>query len=361
VELEWAAQFGAGQLLAETTLYHSHEPYFRQHLPWRVGLVKLDVGPVVVAHLHRSVPSAPASVQIVARLDRAGHAALVARLPGEDIIMNDDPNIRQMSCDPRGLNVLITDATTAVGESLVRGFIEAGAKQVWAGAPPGKALRKPASGSIVVTPLDVRNSDSVRRAAESVGSDIDVLVNSSRHEAGSALVPAGDSLAPAGGSLPAGDSLADRSVVANRSVASRSVIAADSAQEEMGVNYFGLVHLSQYFAPLMQARAASGITAWVNLLSVYAMCNLPSQPTFSASMAAALSLSQALRAQVRPSGLRVVNVFAGPVSPESLARSVVGALRDGLEDCYPGEVAQDLLARWLESPKALERELAAHG
>jgi short-subunit dehydrogenase len=129
----------------------------------------------------------------------------------------------------------------------------------------------------------------------------------------------------------------------------------------MGVNYFGLVHLSQYFAPLMQARAASGITAWVNLLSVYAMCNLPSQPTFSASMAAALSLSQALRAQVRPSGLRVVNVFAGPVSPESLARSVVGALRDGLEDCYPGEVAQDLLARWLESPKALERELAAHG
>jgi NAD(P)-dependent dehydrogenase (short-subunit alcohol dehydrogenase family)/uncharacterized OB-fold protein len=325
VGLEWTAQSGEGQLIAETTLHHSHEPYFRQHLPWRVGLVKLDVGPTIVAHLHRSVPCAPAAVRIVARLDRAGHAALVARLPGEDIIMNDDPNIRQMSCDPRGLNVLITDATTGVGEALVRGFIEAGAKQIWAGAPPGKALRKPASGSIVVTPLDVRNSDSVKRAAESVGSDIDILVNSSRYEGGSGLV------------------------------------AADSAQEEMTVNYFGLVHLSQYFAPLMQTRAASGIAGWVNLLSVYAICNLPSQPTFSASMAAALSLSQALRAQVRTSGLRVVNVFAGPVSPEALARSVVGALGDGLEDCYAGEVAQDLLARWRESPKVLERELAANG
>ena len=325
VDLEWTAQSGTGQLIAETTLHHSHEPYFRQHLPWRVGLVRLEAGPTIVAHLHRCVPAAPAAVQIVARLDRAGHAALIARLPGEDITMTDDPNIRQMSCDPRGLNILITDATTAVGESLVRGFIEAGAKQIWAGAPPGKALRKPASGSIVVTPLDVRNSESVRRAAQSVGAQIDVVVNNSRHEAGS------------------------------------EVVSAEIAQEEMAVNYFGLVHLTEHFVPLLQARSADGITAWVNLLSIYAMCNLPSQPTFSASMAAALSLSQGLRARVQPNGLRVVNVFAGPVSPDSLARAICGALRDGVEDCYPGEVAQDLLARWLESPKTLERELAANG
>src|SRR5262249_8531646 len=132
--------------------------------------------------------------------------------------------------------------------------------------------------------------------------------------------------------------------------------AGAGAREEMDVNYFGLLHLAECFGPLLQAKAATGIAAWVNLLSVYAMCNLPSQATFSASMAAALSLSQALRARSRPTGLRVLNVFAGPLTPDSLARAVVAALREGTEDCYPGEVAQDLLARWLESPKVLERQ-----
>ncbi|MBV9590750.1 MAG: short-chain dehydrogenase, partial [Hyphomicrobiales bacterium] len=46
------------------------------------------------------------------------------------------------------------------------------------------------------------------------------------------------------------------------------------------------------------------------------------------------------------------------LSPEALARTVVDALERGLEDVYPGEVAKDLIARFLENPKALERELA---
>ena len=33
------------------------------------------------------------------------------------------------------------------------------------------------------------------------------------------------------------------------------------------------------------------------------------------------------------------------------------ALRDGLEDIYPGDVAQDIITRFRESQKALEREL----
>jgi NAD(P)-dependent dehydrogenase (short-subunit alcohol dehydrogenase family)/uncharacterized OB-fold protein len=325
VDLKWTLQSGSGQLIAETRLYHSHEAYFRQGQPWRVGLVRLDAGPTLVTHIHQSVPSAPAAVQVTARLDKAGQAALVARPPGEDIAMTDDPNIREMGCDPRGLNILVTDATTAVGESLVRGFIAAGAKQVWAGEPLGKILRVSGS-AIVATAIDVRSSDSVKRAADAFGSSIDILVNNSRHEVGTS---------------------------------EGADVSDETAREEMEVNYFGLLHLSQYFAPLMQARAASGISAWVNLLSVYALCNLPSQPTSSASMAAALSLSQALRARMRPAGLRVVNVFAGPVAPDSLARSVVAALREGVEDSYPGDVAQDILARWLESPKVLERELAA--
>jgi short-subunit dehydrogenase len=113
--------------------------------------------------------------------------------------------------------------------------------------------------------------------------------------------------------------------------------------------------------------------AWVNLLSIFALSNYPPHGTYSASKAAALSLSQALRAELQPAGVRVINVFPGPIddewdqlvlppklAPAAVAAAVVEALRGSAEDVYPGDVAQDWLARHLESPKTLERELTAH-
>ena len=94
----------------------------------------------------------------------------------------------------------------------------------------------------------------------------------------------------------------------------------------------------------------------------------------SPAKAAALSLAQCLRAEMRPAGIRVVNVFPGPidddwnqlmpapkVAPAALAGAIVKALRDGVEDVYPGDVAQEWLERWMDNPKVLERELAAGG
>ena len=67
-----------------------------------------------------------------------------------------------------------------------------------------------------------------------------------------------------------------------------------------------------------------------------------------------------------------MNVFPGPIddewnqllpppkiAPQGLANALVKALRDGIEDVYPGDVAQEWLARWRDNPKALERELSA--
>ena len=75
---------------------------------------------------------------------------------------------------------------------------------------------------------------------------------------------------------------------------------------------------------------------------------------------------------MRPAGVRVVNVFPGPVddewnqlqpppkvNPVALAKAVVNALQQGIEDVYPGDVAQEWLDRWRDNPKALERELSA--
>ena len=41
------------------------------------------------------------------------------------------------------------------------------------------------------------------------------------------------------------------------------------------------------------------------------------------------------------------------LSPEALASAVIKALRDGTEDVYPGDVAQEWLQRWRDNPKVL--------
>src|SRR5262249_25116450 len=77
----WKEQQNAGELLARTTLHHSNDLFFRERLPWHLGLVKLDCGPTVVAHLHDSVEK---RVRVRAMLDRAGQAVLAA-LPETEV------------------------------------------------------------------------------------------------------------------------------------------------------------------------------------------------------------------------------------------------------------------------------------
>src|SRR4051812_29479102 len=83
VALAWRPQAGLVELIAETTLFHSNEIYFRQRLPWRLGLVRLEGGPTIVTHLHGACPAPPTRVRLRACLDKAGQAALIALPPTE--------------------------------------------------------------------------------------------------------------------------------------------------------------------------------------------------------------------------------------------------------------------------------------
>ncbi|MBO0756967.1 MAG: short-chain dehydrogenase, partial [Bradyrhizobiaceae bacterium] len=101
VRLVWRPQDGAGELIAETRLHHSQELYFRERLPWRIGLVRLDAGPSTVVHVHNNVARAPVRVRVTSGLDRSNQAALIA-LPEHTMPhMADDPELREMTCDPK--------------------------------------------------------------------------------------------------------------------------------------------------------------------------------------------------------------------------------------------------------------------
>jgi NAD(P)-dependent dehydrogenase (short-subunit alcohol dehydrogenase family)/uncharacterized OB-fold protein len=346
VRLDWRTQTGAGEMIAQTVLHHSNDLFFRERLPWRLGMVRLDCGPTVVTHAHGDLPQAPTRVRVGAMLDRAGQAVLVALPEKETATMSDDRQLREMTCDPRFRKVLVTDGKTAVGQAAVRALIDAGADIVWVGhAEPWKRLpgfdELVALPQVTPVPLDVTDSRSVVELGGELGGKVDILVNTAEH---------------------------------HRAAGIGQRVAIETARNEMDVNYFGLLRLAQAFGPAMRARAADGpshAVAWVNLLSIFALTSFPSHGTFSASKAAALSLAQCLRAEMMQAGIRVVNLFPGPiddewnqllpppkVAPAALANALVRALKDGVEDVYPGDVAQEWLARWRDNPKALEREVA---
>jgi NAD(P)-dependent dehydrogenase (short-subunit alcohol dehydrogenase family)/uncharacterized OB-fold protein len=345
--LKWTPQSGDGELLSETTLAHSNDLFFRERLPWRLGLVRLDAGATLMLHLHGDVPPPPSRVKVGARLDRAGQAVLIASPPEETPDMAHDPMLREMGCDPRFRKVLVTDGKTAVGQALVKALVKAGAELVWVGhAEPWKKLPGldgiTALPQVSLVPLDLSNERSVSELAGAFAGKVDIVINNAE-------------------------------VHRTHGVAGRR--GTDVARAEMDINYFGALRLAQEFGPAIKGRGADGqanAIAWVNVLSIYALSNFPPHGTYSASKAAAYSLAQCLRAEMRPAGIRVMNVFPGPiddewnqlmpppkVAPAALASAIVKALRDGVEDVYPGDVAQEWLARWRDNPKVLERELAA--
>ena len=345
--LDWKPQAPGGELLAQTVLHHSNDLFFRERLPWRLGLVKLDCGPTLVSHLHTEINDPPSRVRLRAMLDRAGQAVIAALPEKEGSDMADDRQLREFTCDPKQRKVLVTDGKTGLGQALVKAFAAAGAEIIWVGyAEPWKKfagfdeLEK--IPQVTLVPLDMTDSKNVRQLAAEIAGKVDIVVNNAE---------------------------------VHRTAGISSRQGVETARAEMDVNYFGLLRLAQEFGPAMRSRGADGrasAVAWVNLLSIYALANFPPHGTFSASKAAAHSLAQCLRAEMRAAGVRVVNVFPGPiddewsqllpppkVAPAALAKAVVAALRDGIEDVYPGDVAQEWLARWRDNPKALERELSA--
>jgi NAD(P)-dependent dehydrogenase (short-subunit alcohol dehydrogenase family)/uncharacterized OB-fold protein len=334
-----------GVLLAETTVRASSDPYFRERLPWRIGTVRLDAGPVLLAHLHGDALEG-GRVRLELKLDKGG-APVVLALPEEATPhMHDDPQLRELTSSAKFRRVLITDGRTAVGQAMAKAFSAAGASIVFVGIAdawkpfPGMAALR-AIARVEIVPLDITDTESVMEQAEQNGGRVDIIVNTAEHTR-------------AGG------------IIERRGIS--------TAREEIDVRYFGLLRLAQAFGPVMRQRGADGVTsavAIVNLLSVYALMSWPAYGAHSAAEAACLSATHSLRAELRPGGVRMVNVFFGPletewfqavpppkVAPAALARAAIDALERGLEDVFVGDVAEDVRARLAVNPKALERELA---
>ena len=118
-------------------------------------------------------------------------------------------------------------------------------------------------------------------------------------------------------------------------------------------------------------KRGSGVI--VNMLTILSHVAMPLLGSYCASKAAAWSMTQALRGELTPRGIRVIGIFPGAVdtrmseafpppklAPGEVASAVIDAILNGHEDVYPGAMAEGLLAGLRADPKAVERELGGY-
>jgi short-subunit dehydrogenase len=118
---------------------------------------------------------------------------------------------------------------------------------------------------------------------------------------------------------------------------------------------------------------ANGGGTIVNMLSILARVNLPLMGSLCASKAAALSMTQGVRAELKAQGTKVIAVMPGAVdtrmtemlpppkmAPADVAKAALKAIEDGTEEVYPGDMAQGVAAGLAADPKSVERQFAGY-
>jgi NAD(P)-dependent dehydrogenase (short-subunit alcohol dehydrogenase family) len=228
-----------------------------------------------------------------------------------------------------GKSVLVTGANRGLGQALVDEALSRGAQRVYAGT------RQPlerADERVLPLRLDVTDRAQIQAALEGVDA-LDVLINN------------------AGVSIP--DDLSDRSAF----------------ERHLSVNLFGILDVTRACLPLL-TRSRGAV---VNIVSLGAVSAVPVLPAYSISKAAALSLTQSLRALLAAQGVSVFAVLPGPIDtdmvrdldlpktpPEDVARATLDGVERGDEDIFPDPMSQLLAEGWRSGvAKALERQNAA--
>ena len=236
-----------------------------------------------------------------------------------------------------GKTVLVTGANRGIGKAIVEELVRRGAATVFAGARNVDDLAPlVAAHGDVIRPirLDVTSNEDVRSAADAIDG-LDVLVNNA-------------------------------GIISNLGRGPLENI--DGLRDEMEVNVFGPLSLASTFAD----RLAAGRGAVININSIASYFSFPPAATYSASKAAAHSLTMALRAHLGARDIQVLGVYPGPIdtdmaqdiemekeSPQSVASKIFDALERGDEDLFPDAMAAQWHEQWKQDAKALEHEIGA--
>ncbi|MGA9303106.1 MAG: SDR family oxidoreductase [Bradyrhizobium sp.] len=234
----------------------------------------------------------------------------------------------------KGSVVLITGATGAIAKALIAELKARGAAKIYAAARDVSGLT--ASQGLVPIKMDVTSDAEVAAAAKAAG-DVTLLINNAGINHNTAFMVAPD-------------------------------LAV--AREEIEINYLAPLRVTKAFAPALIKNKG----AVLNLLTILARVNLPFMGSYCASKAAGLSLTQGLRGELTPKGVRVAAALPGAIDTRmtamlsipkmttaDAAKEILNGFEAGEEEIYVGEMARGLAQGLAHDPKGVERQLASPG
>jgi NAD(P)-dependent dehydrogenase (short-subunit alcohol dehydrogenase family) len=212
--------------------------------------------------------------------------------------------------------VLVTGANRGIGRAFTQALLARGARKVYAAARDPATITQP---GVQALKLDVNKPEDVAAAA-TLASDVTLVINN------------------AGIAQPGGFLTADGEAVARRI---------------FETNFFGMLRVSQAFAPILQRHGGG---AFLNVLSVASWVNGGELAAYSASKSAAWSLTNALRAELAPQKTQVLGLHMAYVDtdltrgfdvPKSSPEAIVARALDGLESGLD-EVLADALTEQIK-------------
>jgi NAD(P)-dependent dehydrogenase (short-subunit alcohol dehydrogenase family) len=234
----------------------------------------------------------------------------------------------------KGSVVLITGAAGAIAQALIAELTVRGAAKIYAAARDISSLA--ASDHLVPIKMDVTSDDEVAKAAK-VATDVTLLINNAGVNHNTAFLLAPDLVI---------------------------------AREEIEANYLAPLRVTRAFAPALIANRG----AVLNLLTILARVNFPFMGSYCASKAAALSLTQGLRGELTPKGVRLVAAMPGAIDTRmtavltipkmttaDAAAGILDGFESGEEEIYVGDMARGVAQGLAHDPKAVERQLASPG
>jgi NAD(P)-dependent dehydrogenase (short-subunit alcohol dehydrogenase family) len=231
-----------------------------------------------------------------------------------------------------GSVALVTGANRGLGARLVTELLRAGAAKVYATsrAPGAAADADPRVQPLI---LDLTDPASVTAAA-AAAPDVTVLVNNA-------------------GVLAFGTALTGDLA---------------SFERDLRTNYLGTLRVTRAFTPALERNAPAAV---VNVLTLIALAPAGPMAGYSASKAAAHSITQALRAELRDRGITVLGAYPGGIDtgmlagvkapkapPEIVAERIVASLAAGETVVFPDDASAGAGSVYLSDPVKLERMLA---
>lgn len=234
----------------------------------------------------------------------------------------------------QGSVVLITGAGGAIAQALIAALNARGAAKIYAAARDISGIA--ASPHLVPIKMDVTSDEDVAKAA-AVATDVTLLINNAG---------------------------------VNHNTSFMTAPSLAMAKEEIEANYLAPLRVTRAFVPALTANHG----AVLNLLTILARVNLPFMGSYCASKAAGLSLTQGLRGELAPQGIRVAAALPGAIDtrmtamltiPKMTTADAAAEILDGFEageeEIYVGEMARGLAQGLAHDPKAVERQLASPG